>query len=276
VRSPEPGQRLAKKHELKWQARDPDKDTLCYDVEVSSDLGESWEDIAEDLRETKHEWDTEEQDDGSYLLRVTASDRLGSPDNPETADAGFVVWVDNTAPSLVLFRGSLAIDDERRASIAGMASDEISPIQSIEYRVGEEEWESAPLSLVESTVAEVAIETAPLDAGEHTLEVRAFDAAGNLATDSVEVTVEADEEEEVDEEAEEEEGEAEDEGAPDETADDADDEDADDDEAAAEVEDAEDEEDEGEPAEGAGEQGAAPRTSSGSDEGESPPGEGTS
>jgi hypothetical protein len=237
VRSPEPGQRLAKKHELKWQARDPDKDTLCYDVEVSSDLGESWEDIAEDLRETKHEWDTEEQDDGSYLLRVTASDRLGSPDSPETADAGFVVWVDNTAPSLVLFRGSLAVDDERRASVAGMAFDELSPIQSIEYRVGDEEWESAPLSLVESTVAEVAIETAPLDAGEHKLEVRAFDAAGNLATDSVEVTVEADEEEEADEEAEEEgeDDDAEDEEAEGEEAehpaddDDADDDDADDD-----------------------------------------------
>ncbi len=254
VRSPEPGERLSKTHTLKWQARDPDKDTLCYEVEISPDLGESWEEVAADLREMKQEWDTEEQEDGRYLLRVTASDHLGSPDEPETAESGFVIWVDNTAPSLLLFRSSVKVDEERRASLTGMVTDELSPIQSIEYRVGDGEWESVRMSFVESATAETAIETEPLDAGEHTIEVRAFDAAGNLATDSVEVTVEADEEEEVEEEEEpdEEAEEGEDEEAEEEEAageeaecdadDDADDEDAehdaDDDEARHDVDDA--------------------------------------
>ena len=191
IRTPEPGARLSKELTLKWQGRDPDTDKLAYDIEVSPDLGESWKDVTKNVRETKYDWDTSKQEDGRYLLRITASDRLSAPDEPETVDASEVIWVDNTPPSLLLFRSSLSVDDERRAAVTGMATDELSPLRSVEYRVGDGEWESVPLSAVESPLTSIEIRTDPLEGGEHMLEVRAFDAAGNLATDSVEVTVEA-------------------------------------------------------------------------------------
>ncbi|MCJ7751365.1 MAG: hypothetical protein MUQ65_09770, partial [Armatimonadetes bacterium] len=196
IRAPEPGARISKEMTLKWQGRDPDKDKLTYDIEVSPDLGASWEDVSKNVREAKYDWDTSKQKDGRYLLRIKASDRLSAPDDPETADAGEVIWVDNTPPVLLLFRNSLSVDDERRAALTGMATDELSPLRSVEYHIGKGEWESVPLSAVEGSLTSIDIRTDPLEGGKHTVEVRAFDAAGNLATDSVEVTVEAPEEEE--------------------------------------------------------------------------------
>ena len=196
IRTPEPGARLSKELTLKWQGRDPDRDKLTYDIEVSPNLGASWEDVGKNVRETKYDWDTSEQKDGRYLLRITASDRLSAPDDPETVDASEVIWLDNTPPVLLLFRSSLSVDDERRAAVTGMATDELSPLRSVEYRIGDGEWESAPLSAVEGSLTSVEIRTDPLDGGEHTLEVRAFDSAGNLSSDSVEVTIEAPEGEE--------------------------------------------------------------------------------
>jgi len=224
IRAPEPGARLSKETTLKWQGRDPDKDKLTYDIEVSPDLGASWEDVSKNVRETKYDWDTSKQKDGRYLLRITASDRLSAPDDPETVDAGAVIWVDNTPPVILLFRSSLRVDDERRAALTGMATDELSPLRSVEYHIGDGEWESAPLSAVEGSLTAIDIRTDPLEGGKHALEVRVFDAAGNLATDSVEVTVEAPEGEEAPEAGPAEQPEAPDESAALEGPDEADDE----------------------------------------------------
>lgn len=191
LKEPSAGDWLSKKQTLKWQARDPDKDTLSYQVAVSSDLGQTWDELAGDLREAEHEWNTEEQEDGRYLLRVKATDRLSVPEDAQTAEATAFVWVDNTPPTLLLFGRSLRVDEERRAHLTGMASDSVSPIRSIEYRVGDEEWSSLPVAAVETSVTDLAVHSEQLEAGEHALEVRAFDAAGNHASKSVTVSVEA-------------------------------------------------------------------------------------
>jgi hypothetical protein len=190
LRSPAAGDRLSGKAELKWQARDPDKDTLSYAVDISPDLGGTWTAVEEDTAEPKYDWDTSEHEDGRYLLKITASDRQSVPSDPETAEGTAVIWIDNSEPTLLLFRNSLAVDDERRGQVTGIASDESSPIRSVEYRVGDGDWRSLPLTAVESMMSEVSITTDALDPGTHTLEVRTFDAAGNLATDNVELTVE--------------------------------------------------------------------------------------
>ncbi|MBN1461137.1 MAG: hypothetical protein JXA57_16540, partial [Armatimonadetes bacterium] len=189
LRSPGGGQRLSGKAELKWQGRDPDQDTLVYEIHMSPDLGATWEAVEEGTDEQKYELDTTERDDGRYLLKVTATDRQSAPSDPESADATAVIWIDNATPSLLLFRNSLSVDEERRAHVAGMASDELSPIRSIEYRLGDEDWRTLPLTGVESMLSEVSLVTEPLDPGSHTIVVRAFDAAGNMATDEVEVEV---------------------------------------------------------------------------------------
>jgi len=186
IASPEAGARLSKQQAVKWQGRDPDKDTLVYDVKVSPDIGKSWKAIVENLREPKYDWDTKKQEDGRYLLAVTASDRLSVPADPKVGEASEIIWVDNTPPTVLLFRSSLAVGDDKRAKVTGMASDALSPIRSVEYRLGNKEWIPVPVAAVESKVTDIAITTDPLEVGTR-LTVRAFDAAGNVATDSIEV-----------------------------------------------------------------------------------------
>jgi len=188
VRSPSAGDRLSKKCTVKWQSRDPDKDELVCDVSISDDLGKTWKELKTDLAETKYDWDTSESEDGRYLLRVTASDRRGAPDDPQSAEACLVVWVDNGAPEVAIFRSSISVGDDRRAALKGWASDKLSPLRSVEYRVNEEEWTSLSLVGIEGLWTSFSVETDPLEPGDHTIEVRAFDAAGNHGADKAEVT----------------------------------------------------------------------------------------
>ncbi len=189
IRAPEAGQRLSKQQSVKWQAQDPDKDRLSYTVDISPDLGATWTELAKNVRDTKCDWDTTKQKDGRYLLRVTASDRFGEPDDPLTDNSGEVVWVDNTPPDVLLFRASLNVDAQRQASVEATAQDKVSPIQSVEYRIDNEDWESVSIGAVESSLVAVSIRTLSLAVGKHKLSVRAFDAAGNVASESMEVSV---------------------------------------------------------------------------------------
>jgi len=170
LKEPVPGERLAEKYTIKWQARDPDKDELVYRVEISDDLGATWTELENDLKEQEYEWDTSKQEDGRYLLRVTADDGLSAPEDPGTAEASAIIWVDNTPPELLLFRSSLAVDEEGVAEISGMASDVGSPIRSVEYRVDEGKWRSVALDMIEAQVTDISIATDPLEAGSHELQ----------------------------------------------------------------------------------------------------------
>ncbi len=77
-----------------------------------------------------------------------------------------------------------------------MATDALSSVRSVEYRVDDGKWRSVPLAALDGSLTDLAIVTDPLEPGDHKLEVRAFDAAGNHAADSVSVTVEKGEAEE--------------------------------------------------------------------------------
>ncbi len=195
LKSPLPGDRAAKKIKVKWEAKDPDKDKLVYQVSLSRDEGKTWEDLKKDLSTTQYEWDTSESEDGQYLLRVKATDARSRPDEPLEAEALAPVVVDNTAPQVMIFTTSVSVTEDRRAHLKGMATDTLSPIRSVEYRVGDGPWRSLALPMIEYSLADFSVTTEPLSAGTHEIEVRAFDAAGNSATDRAEVTVEETKEE---------------------------------------------------------------------------------
>ncbi len=123
------------------------------------------------------------------LLRVTASDRQSEPADPEEDYDSVVVWVDNTPPQVMLLRSSLTVSGSRTVAVKGDATDKLSAIRSVEYRVDEGEWRSLPLSAIDSLTSSFSLETDPLAPGKHTVEARAFDAAGNLGSDKVEAEV---------------------------------------------------------------------------------------
>jgi hypothetical protein len=189
LKAPAPEERMAKKYTIKWEAQDPDKDTLTYDLAVSRDLGRAWKDVKRGIAELKYDWDTTPTSEGRCLVRVTASDAQSEPQDPQQDAASVVAWVDNTPPTVMLLRSSLAVGDDRRARVTGTATDKLSPLRSVEYRVDTGEWRSLALSAIESLFSEFSVATDPLKPGKHTLEARAFDSGGNVGNDKVEITV---------------------------------------------------------------------------------------
>jgi hypothetical protein len=189
LKAPSPGDRIQKKYTIKWDARDPDKDTLTYDLLLSRDLGGTWSTLKQNLTEMKFDWDTTPTADGRVMLKVIASDRQSEPSDPMQDDDTVVIWVDNTPPQVMLFKSSLVVAPDRRVRFNGTATDKLSAIRSVEYRVDSGDWQSLSLAAMDSLTSDFSVSTEPLSPGKRTVEVRAFDAAGNIGSDKLEIEV---------------------------------------------------------------------------------------
>jgi len=190
ITAPNPAERLRAKYAVKWKAQDPDGDTLTYDLATSADGGKTWKDIKTGIDETTYTWDTTSLNDGSYLLRVIASDRPSNPEGARQDEDQQLIWVDNTPPTAVILRSTVAETAQRRLTLRGAATDTLSPIRGVDYRVDGGKWRAAVVEGLGTQAVTFKVETDVLAVGERKIEVRAFDAASNSAQDEADVTVE--------------------------------------------------------------------------------------
>ena len=172
---------------LSWVAKDPNGDQLVYALHYKDAEETVWKKLKAELKTTNHAWDTESVPDGKYQIRVTVSD---SPDNPpgtchahKKISEKFVV--DNTRPTILNLKQ--APDPKKRFVVSGLARDNLSNIQKIEYAVDAGKW--VPIfprdRIFDATEETFSIRTGPLSAGEHTLVIRATDARRNVGTGKV-------------------------------------------------------------------------------------------
>jgi len=131
---------------------------------------------------TSRKWDTAAVPDGTYWIRVVASDGDANPSDPREAESvsrPFVV--DNTPPELVL---------DRRRSDADPPPSQVTVfeattyITSAEFRVDGGEWLAAVAGdgIFDGQYEAIALDEARLPEGAHGIEVRVRDAAGNAAS----------------------------------------------------------------------------------------------
>jgi outer membrane protein assembly factor BamB len=191
ITAPKPAERLRAKFDAKWKAHDPDDDTLTYDLATSADGGRTWKDIKSGIDETTYSWDTKGLADGSYLLRVIASDRPSNPEGARQDEDQQLIWIDNTPPTTAIMRSSVTESAERHLTLRGAATDSLSPIRGVDYRVDGGKWRAAAVQGLGTQAVTFKIETDALAVGERKIEVRAFDAANNSSQDEADVTVEA-------------------------------------------------------------------------------------
>lgn len=188
---PEPGDWWAKKQKIEWKGQDPDKDTLLYDVSYSVDQSAHWESLEKATKDASFEWDTAKIEDGLYTVKVTATDRLTSPADPQTEEVKRLVGLDNTEPEAWLLRHSVTVGEDRRATLRGQAWDETSAVRGVDYRADGKEWLAATPDdgMFDGPRVSFSITTDQLAAGDHTIEVRALDGAGNIGTHKLKVEV---------------------------------------------------------------------------------------
>jgi hypothetical protein len=163
---------------ITWRAHDDNGDNLRYTVSFRRRGSENWLRLRENLDETQLNFDTSQLPDGTYELRLTASDALDNPDMPlgDTKE-GVEFQVDNTPPAVTVTPSA----DQVQIRVA----DKLSTVGKVEYSADAQKW--IRLTPVDG-IADSGDETYKLPrtaiAGRFVI-VRAVDGFYNVATESV-------------------------------------------------------------------------------------------
>ncbi|HJU44310.1 MAG TPA: hypothetical protein VJ691_15900 [Vicinamibacterales bacterium] len=170
-----------------WKAEDDNNDELSYDVFYRREGDSSWRLLKSDLRDILLVWDTRSVPNGTYVLKVHASDRRSNPS--DTALAGELesnsFEIDNVAPTVQI--GTLRRDGARFLVPADIRDGD-SAIARVEFSLDAQRWQTA---FPRDGILDARQESFELrlegDAAGRTLVIRATDALGNIGTGQVQV-----------------------------------------------------------------------------------------
>ena len=177
----------ATERKLSWKASDPDGDDLVYRLAYRLDTSEHWVSMPEEkpLTATSYEWDTESVADGTYRLRLTASDEQANAAGKELVAEKLSepVTVDNRRPEITDLRF-----DRRTQSVIGRATDNLSLVVRLEYAVDGGEWVAfASHDGIFDEREELFEQELDLEPGPHSLAIRVTDERGNTGVFHLEV-----------------------------------------------------------------------------------------
>jgi hypothetical protein len=164
---------------IAWQARDGDSDRLTFDVLYRLEGETSWKALKRGLTDEIYTWDTTTVPDGTYFVKIVASDvSANAPDfalQGERESSSFDV--DNTPPVIDVPRGT-----PPASRVAFTVRDTQSPILRVEYSHNAGRWKLAyPVDgLLDAR--EERFELTLEGEGTGPVVLRVTDALGNLAT----------------------------------------------------------------------------------------------
>jgi sugar lactone lactonase YvrE len=162
-----------------WRADDPDEDKLQYDVWYRREGETDWKVLKRGLWDSIYTWDTTAVPDGTYVIKVVASDAPGNaPTAVLTAERESAPFeIDNTPPVI-----DVTVPGQTAAKALFVVRDSHSPIQRVEYSTNAGGWKLVyPVDgLLDSR--EERFEIARDPASTAPIVLRASDTLGNVAT----------------------------------------------------------------------------------------------
>jgi hypothetical protein len=164
-----------------WDASDENGDTLRYSLAIRKDGETEWRVLEDAWSETIYAFDTLAVPDGTYFLRLSASD---SPSNP----LGLELKTDRISPPLVVdnslpvVKGFTAARNGAALDIAFQAEDSYSYIEEAKVLVRPGEWRVVfPVDGIADSRSEAYKVSLKLPAGaENQVTVRVRDSYGNV------------------------------------------------------------------------------------------------
>ena len=176
----EQGKRVFRKgfRTVTWRARDDNNDNLRYTLSFRAKGSDKWLRLRENIEETQINFDTSQLPDGTYQLRLTATDAQDNPDTPLTATKeGIEFQVDNTTPAI-----SVTPDGD---DVVVRVTDKLSPVGKVEYSADAQKWQRlTPVDGISDSSNESYRLPKNGMAGKYVI-VRAVDAYYNVATEAV-------------------------------------------------------------------------------------------
>jgi sugar lactone lactonase YvrE len=145
------------------------------------------------LKELSFSWDTTEVPDGTYQIRVVASDKPSNPNGSLTAKAVSAPFlVANAKPTLTLGTpavSSAAPDGTSTVTLAGTAATGLAFVKAVQGKAdgGDSVAAAASDGLFDSPSEAFTLTLPGLAAGSHKITVETVDQAGNSATQTVTV-----------------------------------------------------------------------------------------
>ena len=167
---------------LAWKADDDNDDDLVYDVLFRREGEAAWKTLRKATSDAILVWDTTTVPNGTYFVKIVASD---TPSNPAgSALAGeldsVAFEVDNTAPTITL--GTVRVD-RGRTIIPFDVKDDHSPVQRVEFSQDGQRWRGVfPVDGIADSREEHYELMVDGELGERGLTLRAGDSMNNVAT----------------------------------------------------------------------------------------------
>lgn len=93
---------------------------------------------------TNFDWDTTKVKDGSYILKITASDKTSNGKNAlidEELTSSFVVC--NAKPEITIDKASIKVAEDGKVSILGKVKSTLTTIIGVSYRIDGGSWNAA-------------------------------------------------------------------------------------------------------------------------------------
>ena len=182
--APALGRRMYQKglQTLVWKTDDGNDDRLQYDVFYRREGETAWKVLKRGLWDPIYVWDTTSVPDGTYLVKVAASDAAAnSPGTSLVGELESVTFdVDNTPPRI---QAQPATRSGTRTSIAFVVQDDQSSVQRVEYSLDASRWRVVfpKDGIPDSRREEFEVQLEDGESGRSVI-IRATDAMSNVAT----------------------------------------------------------------------------------------------
>jgi hypothetical protein len=172
-----------------WKAQDPNDDDLTYDILYRREGETNWKVLKRNLTDPILVWDTTSVPNGTYVIKVVASDASANPPGAaliaeresDTFD------IDNAPPMITINSVSR---EGGRTIVRFVVKDADFPVQRVEYSLDADRWR--PLyprdGIADSRTEEFEL-TLDQDVSEKAIILRAFDGMNNVATARAEAPV---------------------------------------------------------------------------------------
>jgi hypothetical protein len=176
---------------MTWRALDPNGDALSYRLAVRRSGESAWTPIASGVTNTLYAWDTTGWPDGSYDVRLTASDEdenaAGSGLDDEAVASP--VELDRTPPEIVAFTAT--VDAAGVITVKGEGRDARSFLVRAEAAIDDGGWMPAAPDdgLWDGAREGFTLRIEGVGRGDHLVRLRLTDALGNPAYGVRSVTI---------------------------------------------------------------------------------------
>jgi hypothetical protein len=176
---------------ITWEASDPNSDALQYSLSFRRLPGGPWILLKDKLTDATFDWDTRTVADGRYEVKVVASDANANPagQGKSASRVSDAVIVDNTPPAI----GDLKWTQKGEAAqVDFKIADETSTVAACDFSIdSNRDWQMVlPVdNIFDSPEETVSFTTPGLKPGQHQITLRATDAKGNQAFQTVFVSI---------------------------------------------------------------------------------------